>query len=271
MALFLTLTTLLTGAAASDDTGDDGAGLRPGAGTAYVSGVVRFSARVSSTYQPAGEAEPPMPLSEDPAARGLEGALVRLEREDADPKPRESNAVTKPPTPTRITQRDFRFVPQVLAVRAGQDVLIGNDDYENHSVRAIATNPRNEFNIVTVAGNEYTRRFELEDSAAPLRLVCDFHSSMEAWVYVLDHRRFAVTDTNGRFRIGPIEPGRYRLEIRHPALRMRADSQIEVVAGIEYTAKTTFGLKHRYYRDAPPVHVRAKDPEGRAVPLRPPR
>lgn len=230
--------------------------------SAVVSGVVRYSARVPRMYGAEPESGDTADPDDDPAAQGLQYALVHLElegqqQEDGARSARNGGA-TSPPA--RINQVGFRFVPKVLAVQAGQSVIIGNQDYENHSVRVIGSNSRNLFNIVTVAGDEYTERFLPEEHGAPLRLVCDFHPSMEAWVYVFEHSRFAVTDSEGRFSIGPVKPGMYHIVIQHPLLRVQAEASVELQAGRHYKARTTFHRKDQYYRDSPPVGIEVVAP-----------
>jgi plastocyanin len=136
-------------------------------------------------------------------------------------------------TVATMQQRHFIFEPQVLAVRAGQTVRFTNDDPANHNVRSQDANPLNRFSVSTAAGavGSATHRFVATPPDRPIALSCDIHSWMTAWVYVFDHRQFAVTDAAGRFRIDNIPPGHYRLSLRQPAGRLQREVAVDVTRG----------------------------------------
>jgi hypothetical protein len=54
---------------------------------------------------------------------------------------------------------------------------------------------------------------------------------MRAWVYVFDHPHFQVTGSHGRFELNHIPPGKYTVEVVHPAGRLRWNKEVEVTAG----------------------------------------
>lgn len=61
---------------------------------------------------------------------------------------------------------------------------------------------------------------------------------MAAWIAVVDHPFFAVTDVKGRFEIKGLPPGKYTLEAWHEKLRSVA-KEVEVKAGGTATADFT--------------------------------
>jgi plastocyanin len=155
-------------------------------------------------------------------------------------------------TPSTVEQRRFTFEPQVLAVRAGQTVRFTNDDPANHNVRSQDPNPANRFSVNTAAGAAApaTHRFVATPPERPIELSCDIHPWMIAWVYVFDHRQFAVTDANGRFRIDRVPPGHHRLAVRQPAGKLQRDVAADVRAGnttridVQFSA-ADFGMPSR--------------------------
>jgi plastocyanin len=217
---------------------------RFGVVTALAVAYVHVPARTVSVQQPLGRLEgrvtfsgaPPSPtmLTEDgdpqpvlylDRSGGLRYTVVYL--------PDATRSSTPPPPPVTMNQRRFMFEPQVLAVRAGQTVWFTNDDPANHSVRTEDSNPANTFSINTAAGglSRYFHQFAPTPSGDALKLSCDIHPWMAAWIYVFGHDRFAVTSEDGRFVIQGVPPGRYRIAVRQPAGGLARDLAVTIRAG----------------------------------------
>ena len=47
---------------------------------------------------------------------------------------------------------------------------------------------------------------------------CGFHAYMESWGLAMENPYYALTDQDGRFEIGDIPPGTYKMVIWHPYL-----------------------------------------------------
>lgn len=123
-----------------------------------------------------------------------------------------------PKTPVVLDQKDCRFLPRVVGVRAGQPVRVGNDDATLHNVRAESVaNP--EFNVGLAPGKSVERTFARAERM--VRLHCHVHHWMTAWVGVVDHPYFAVTGADGRFRLAGVPAGRYGVEVWHETLGTR--------------------------------------------------
>jgi hypothetical protein len=56
------------------------------------------------------------------------------------------------------------------------------------------------------AGQSKSVRF---DTPGVVRVFCEIHSHMNAYILVFGHRYFAVTDDDGRFSIERVPPGSY--------------------------------------------------------------
>lgn len=164
-----------------------------------------------------------------PGSGELSEAVVAIRRlrSEKDTTPREPQTVN-------IDQKDFQFVPELVAIRAGDSVHFTNSDDSIHNVRAstrIAT-----FNVTVPPRGSHTERFPKAGGIRdPVHIGCVFHSSMRAWIFVFDHPHFAVTDVRGRFRLTGLPPGQYELEMAHPAGELRRMSKVEVPAGQSLT------------------------------------
>ena len=155
---------------------------------------------------------------------GLQYAVVFLPDARAEGSP--------PETPATMNQQQYIFVPQVLAVRAGQSVRFTNDDPANHNVHSSDGNRANSFNMYTGSGAAPAEhRFVVTPPDRPVQLSCDIHPSMVAWIYVFDHSQFAVSASGGQYRIENVPPGRHRLSVRQPAGKLERGVAVDVKAG----------------------------------------
>jgi plastocyanin len=106
-----------------------------------------------------------------------------------------------------MDQRDETFVPHVLAVAAGTVVDFTNNDRTYHNVFSFTKG--NRFDLGRYGrGQSKSVRF---DRPGIVRVFCDIHSHMTAFILVFGHRFFAVTDAEGRYQIDGVPPGTYTL------------------------------------------------------------
>jgi plastocyanin len=111
--------------------------------------------------------------------------------------------------PQRATmdQRNETFVPHVLAITVGTTVDFPNSDNIYHNVFSLR-GPR-PFDLGRyAAGRSKSVRF---DRPGIVRVFCEIHSHMNAFILVFNHRFFAVTAADGRYQIGRVPPGSYTL------------------------------------------------------------
>ena len=115
----------------------------------------------------------------------------------------------------RMVQQNERFMPHVLAIVAGTWVDFPNSDSTYHNVFSLSKAHR--FNLGRyAAGKSAATRFE---SPGLIRVFCEIHSQMSAFIMVFAHKYFTTTDDNGRFRIDNIPPGTYDLMMWNETLR----------------------------------------------------
>jgi hypothetical protein len=114
-----------------------------------------------------------------------------------------------PPSPgyARLRQANQMFVPHLLAVTTGSTVDFPNDDKVYHNVFSLSK-PKH-FDLGRYAAGK--SKAVVFDKAGIVRVFCDIHSHMNAFVLVFSHRFFAVTDAEGRYRIDQVPPGTYQV------------------------------------------------------------
>ncbi len=125
------------------------------------------------------------------------------------------NGQPPPPSPLPVTidQVGCMFTPHLAGVQVGQPLVILNSDPILHNVHGLPFENR-EFNVgLPSRGLEYRQTFTRPE--VMVRVRCDIHPWMTAWVGVLDHPYFAVTDGTGSYGIPALPPGRYTIEVWH--------------------------------------------------------
>jgi plastocyanin len=106
-----------------------------------------------------------------------------------------------------MDQRNETFVPHLLAITAGTTVDFPNNDTTYHNVFSLSKARR--FDLGRYAtGRSKAVRF---DRPGIVRVFCDIHSHMNAFILVFSHRYFAVADAEGRYEIDRVPPGSYTL------------------------------------------------------------
>jgi plastocyanin len=122
-----------------------------------------------------------------------------------------------------LDQEGCIYRPRVLAVQAGQTLVIRNSDATLHNVHASPLDGRG-FNIGQPGLRGLESRRVFEEPVGLVSVDCDVHGWMHATILVLDHPFFAVTDEDGRFSLDGLPPGEYVLEAWHETLGTRTQS-----------------------------------------------
>ena len=104
-----------------------------------------------------------------------------------------------------MDQRNETFVPHVLAIMIGTTVDFPNSDAFYHNVFSLSKASRFDLGRYA-AGRSKGVRF---DKAGIVRVFCEIHSHMNAYILVFSHPFFAMTSQDGRYRIENVPPGTY--------------------------------------------------------------
>jgi plastocyanin len=186
---------------------------RPGAaqataGLGSLRGRVAIQRTVTAPLRRPGIAD--FGTSAQPEVPDLPRAIVFLESPDV---PETSVLRNQPLQPgrARMDQRNETFVPHVLAIDVGTRVDFPNNDLTFHNVFSLSKVRR--FDLGRYGRNQSkTVRF---DKPGVVRVFCDIHSHMNAFVVVFNHGYHALTDDDGRYRIDNIPAGTYGVTAWH--------------------------------------------------------
>lgn len=141
-------------------------------------------------------------------------------------------AAFEAPSPGRasLNQTNEAFSPYVLAITVGSTVDFPNNDRTYHNVFSLSRAKRFDLGRYP-RGQSRAVRF---DRPGVVRVFCEIHSHMSAWILVFAHRYFATTDGDGRYRIEGVPPGAYTLAVwTDGSVRARREIRVEEGAVVE--------------------------------------
>jgi hypothetical protein len=133
-----------------------------------------------------------------------------------------------PAQPVLLEQKGCFYQPRVVGARVGQVLRIRNDDNLLHNVHSSSSH-RNGFNFGQPQAG-ISSDFKLLDEEM-LKIGCDVHRWMTAWIGIVDHPYFAVSGADGSFVIGNVPAGKRTITVWHERLGTLTRT-VDVKAGV---------------------------------------
>lgn len=124
-----------------------------------------------------------------------------------------------------------RFLPHVQAASVGQFIVFKNSDPILHTAHGMFTSEQPQFNVGLFPGRVSRKPLV---AAGLVKIQCEVHPWMSAYIMVTNHPYHAVTDTYGEYLINEIPAGSYRLKVWHESLGI-VEKPVEVKAGATTT------------------------------------
>jgi plastocyanin len=116
-----------------------------------------------------------------------------------------------------MEQKDLKFIPRVLAVLVQTTVEFPNHDKTFHNV--FSNSEAKKFDLgLYPSGKSRSVTF---DKAGVVKILCNAHPNMEAYIVVKNHRYFSVADARGNYTLSGVPLGKYRVEVWHPDAETR--------------------------------------------------
>jgi Carboxypeptidase regulatory-like domain len=141
-----------------------------------------------------------------------------------------------------LTNEHCMFDPRVQGSSVGQQIKIASDDPILHN-----THPQNNDTNATIynialpfKGFSVTK--PLPSTPELIRVKCDAHEWMRAWIWEFDHPYYATTDADGHFEIKDVPPGTYTVVAWHEVMGQK-DASATVSAGKPATVDFSFAPK----------------------------
>ncbi|HZO42576.1 MAG TPA: carboxypeptidase regulatory-like domain-containing protein [Methylomirabilota bacterium] len=123
------------------------------------------------------------------------------------------------------------FVSHVSAATVGERVAIRNSDPILHNTHGYLGTPT-VFNVALPTKGQVIEVTKYLKKPGVVRVVCDAHPHMSAWMIVHDSPYYAVTDDKGAFRIADVPPGTYKITMWHAGFRPKG--------GVDKDGRPTF-------------------------------
>jgi plastocyanin len=116
----------------------------------------------------------------------------------------------KPRTPKRhvVEQRGREFLPHLMAISVGSTVSFPNFDSVFHNV--FSTSPLGAFDLGLYKAGE-AREFTFQKEGI-IRLGCNLHANMQAYIAIVAAPAYVVTDDSGKYLFKHLEPGKYKMK-----------------------------------------------------------
>ena len=115
-----------------------------------------------------------------------------------------------------LDQKKCLFYPYVQVLPAGSELTLLNSDPVLHNVHAYDAANATVFNVGTpLQGIKVPQKIA---AAGLIRVKCDVHPWMTAFVYAADTPYAAVTGKDGKFSLDKVPPGTYTLRVWHEVL-----------------------------------------------------
>ena len=167
----------------------------------------------------------------------IEGTVTILDR-DGKPKPQHDGVVVfldelehpvDVPAPTAhaaVRQRNKTFEPEVLSIVAGTTVDFPNDDTIYHNVFSLSKAKPFDLGIY----EQKASRSVTFDRPGLVKVYCNIHPNMVAYVLVLANPHFTVTDPRGHFTIPDVPLGAATVRSWYARSREQPERKVIVTA-----------------------------------------
>lgn len=136
---------------------------------------------------------------------GPGGAVITLRATDG------RRLIVRPVRGKVMVQKGKQFIPHVLAVPVGSTVTFRNSDEIFHNVFSLSSSKQLDTGFLQLGKSADI----LFDKPGVVELLCNIHTTMLAYVVVVDTPHYALAGPGGSFTIKNVPLGEYAVEVWH--------------------------------------------------------
>ncbi|MBI4612335.1 MAG: carboxypeptidase regulatory-like domain-containing protein [Planctomycetes bacterium] len=127
---------------------------------------------------------------------------------------------------TILDQKGCVYHPHVAVAGVGRPIRFVNSDPVIHNVNTFPRKnpPINVSLLPEGSGRPVLKKLRLPDE---IKVTCDAHKWMSAWIVVRDNPYYAVTKEDGSFSIEGLPPGSHKMVVWHESLT-RIEKEVEL-------------------------------------------
>ncbi len=134
-----------------------------------------------------------------------------------------------------IDQKGCVFIPHVIVVPPGSTVDLLNSDDVMHNLHTWSIK-NTAFNEGVAGGGKLPKTFEYPET---IKITCDVHKWMSAWLIVQSNPYYAITDASGNFKLEGVPAGTYTVQAWQESLGKTTQ---EVTVSADGETKADFEL-----------------------------
>ena len=141
-----------------------------------------------------------------------------------------------------LEQVGCMYTPHVQGMRTGQSIAIKTSDPTAHNVHGFGKVNRSFNRSQPPGAGDIVIKMRRDESHPPMKIKCDIHPWMNAFVGVVPHPYFAVTGADGSFELPNLPPGTYTIEAWHEKYKTM-EQTVTVADNASQTVDFTFAKK----------------------------
>ncbi|MBV8860144.1 MAG: carboxypeptidase regulatory-like domain-containing protein [Acidobacteria bacterium] len=209
-------------------------------GTVSFAGAAPEKAPISMTADPVCASANPDAHAEDIVVNGdkLQNVLVYIKEGKVGDKSFSGYSFAPSSTPATLDQHGCHYVPHVQAVQVNQTLNIVNSDQTSHNINFDAKLNEKFNQGQGPQAAPIVKQLKRAETVVPVK--CNQHPWMRAYVAVLPHPFFAVSDASGKFEIKGVPAGTYTLVAWHEKDQKGITQTVTVTAGGAATTDFSF-------------------------------
>ena len=141
-----------------------------------------------------------------------------------------------------MDQKGCRFLPFIQVMINGGQLEAKNSDPVLHNIHTYELIKKARRTVMNVSqpdrSNVVDKKVKLRKGVA-MKIECDAHDFMHAWVFVARNPYYALVDDNGAFTITGVPPGKYVIKAWHGRLGEQ-ETTVDVGAGGTFEANFSY-------------------------------